>query len=285
MAKMSIYEQLCFSTTRIETEDLQGKHSFGTGFFFNLRINDEEYPLLITNKHVVENSHKGIFKFTKKDANGDPILHDHFTMICTNQFVNSWIFHPDPAVDLCVLPINPLLQQVASRGIELFFAALDTDLIVTQIESKQMDAIEDVIMIGYPNGLWDTKNNMPIVRKGITATPPYIDYEDKKEFLIDAACFPGSSGSPILSCNIGGYRDKFGNINLGTTRITLLGILYGTYQQAITGDIQLQVVPDAYQKISAISNIPINLGCAIKAERILDFIPLINNKMTKKVTK
>ena len=53
-------------------------------------------------------------------------------------------------------------------------------------------------MIGYPIGLIDEYNNKPIVRKGITATTYNIDYNGKKEFLIDIACFPGSSGSPIF---------------------------------------------------------------------------------------
>jgi len=44
-------------------------------------------------------------------------------------------------------------------------------------------------MIGYPSGLWDTKNNLPIVRKGITATTPYFDYNGKREFLVDIAAF------------------------------------------------------------------------------------------------
>lgn len=34
MDKLSIMEQLCFSTTRIETKDANGNGYSGTGFFF-----------------------------------------------------------------------------------------------------------------------------------------------------------------------------------------------------------------------------------------------------------
>ncbi len=44
-------------------------------------------------------------------------------------------------------------------------------------------------MIGYPNGIWDEANNMPIIRRGITATHPNFNYNGKPEFMIDAACF------------------------------------------------------------------------------------------------
>lgn len=35
-------------------------------------------------------------------------------------------------------------------------------------------------------------------RRGITATNINFDYNGKKEFVIDAACFPGSSGFPVF---------------------------------------------------------------------------------------
>lgn len=70
-------------------------------------------------------------------------------------------------------------------------------------------------MIGYPNGLWDSVNNMPIVRRGTMATNISLNHNDKREFVIDAACFPGSSGSPVVLFNKGGYADKKGNLNWG----------------------------------------------------------------------
>ena len=54
MNKLSIYEQLSFRTTRIETEDEKGCIFSGTGFFFNLKVKDGIVPLLVTNKHVVK---------------------------------------------------------------------------------------------------------------------------------------------------------------------------------------------------------------------------------------
>ena len=34
-------------------------------------------------------------------------------------------------------------------------------------------------MVGYPIGLWDEVNNMPLVRKGITSYHPSMDFEGK----------------------------------------------------------------------------------------------------------
>lgn len=50
---LSTIEQLCFSTVRIETSDALGNCYSGTGFFFNLSVDDKIVPLIITNKHVI----------------------------------------------------------------------------------------------------------------------------------------------------------------------------------------------------------------------------------------
>ena len=82
MNKLSIYEQLCFSTTRIETEDEKGCIFSGTGFFFNLKVKDGVVPLLVTNKHVVKGMKKGVFRFTTADENGNPKCTEHFISKC-----------------------------------------------------------------------------------------------------------------------------------------------------------------------------------------------------------
>ena len=278
MDKLSIMEQLCFSTTRIETKDANGKGYSGTGFFFRLEFDGNRIvPLVVTNKHVVRGMTTGMFRLTKADANGNPIHKDHF-QIQIDQFEQSWLFHPDNNVDLCVLPVANILNIAQARGVSLFYRSFDETIIPNKEQLNTLDAVEEILMIGYPNGLWDSVNNMPIVRKGITATDIKFDYEGRKEFLIDAACFPGSSGSPVLICNVGGYRDKQGNLNWGSSRIFLLGILYAGPQLTVTGDIKVVTIPNMQQKALAVSHIPNNLGYIIKAERIMDFVPLIKQK-------
>lgn len=278
MDKLSIMEQLCFSTTRIETKDANGNDYSGTGFFFSYKLNESKIvPLIVTNKHVVRGMTTGMFILTKADANGKPIHKDHF-QIQIDKFEQSWFFHPDNNVDLCVLPVANILNIAQAHGVSLFYRSFDETIIPNKEQLNTLDAVEEILMIGYPNGLWDSVNNMPIVRKGITATDIKFDYDGRKEFLIDAACFPGSSGSPVLICNIGGYRDKQGNLNWGNSRFFLLGILYAGPQLTVTGDIKVVTIPNMQQKALAVSHIPNNLGYIIKAERIMDFVPIITQK-------
>lgn len=155
-----------------------------------------------------------------------------------------------------------------------FFRSLYKSLIPTAEIMQELNAMEELVMIGYPNGIWDNVNNQPILRRGITATHPNKDYLGKKEFMADIACFPGSSGSPVLVFNPNGYQDKNGNIYMGTSRVLLMGVLYAGPQHTATGEIEVVTVPTRQVPMS-ILRIPNNLGMIIKSERILELEELL----------
>ncbi|MDF1612614.1 S1 family peptidase [Stygiobacter electus] len=267
--ELSISEQLAYSTVRIECEYSDGSLGTGTGYFFRFKddkANNRFIPVVITNKHVVKDSKKGKILFTKANANNEPIDTDHFGIFIDN-FEFFWKMHPDSDVDLCSMPIAPFINAAQNQNVKLFYISLDMSLIPNTDQLAELSVLEEIVMIGYPNGIWDSKNNKPIFRKGITATHPNLNYEGKKEFMIDVACFPGSSGSPVFILNEGGYRDKKGNTYMGRSRVFLLGTLYAGPQHIATGEIKIINVPIA-QKPIAISSIPNNLGLVIKSERI-----------------
>ena len=277
---LSTMEKLCFSTVRIETNNSAGNSCSGTGFFFNLTIDGKIVPLIVTNKHVVRGMSKGRFILTERGKDNIPMYKQHFPISIDDGFEKYWIMHPDPLIDICAMPINPIIEMAHKQfNKSFFFIPFDNSLIPSKEQLGEIDIAEDIIMIGYPNGLWDSINNMPIVRRGIMATNITLDHNGKREFVIDAACFPGSSGSPVILFNKGGYTDKQGNLNWGSGRIMLLGILYAGPQLTVTGDIKVVTIPNIQQKALSVSHIPNNLGYIIKADAILDFIPIIKSML------
>jgi hypothetical protein len=190
---MSTSEKITYSIVLIKSQLSNGMMSTGTGFIMNLCFNESTkqcIPVIITNKHVAQNSILTVFEFVKQDANGMPLDREAFVI---NYQAPKWIMYPDNDIDLCCLPIAPLLNQLPS-DIKVFYIPLDTKLIPTEAQLKELTALEEMLMIGYPIGLTDTYNHKPILRKGTTATHVKNDYQGKKDFLIDIACFPGSSG-------------------------------------------------------------------------------------------
>jgi len=63
---------------------------------------------------------------------------------------------------------------------------------------QTLAAIEPIVVLGHPLGLVDEASGTPIARSGITATDPKVPFRGRPEFLVDAPCYPGSSGSPVL---------------------------------------------------------------------------------------
>jgi hypothetical protein len=270
---LSPSEQLAFVTTRIHSETTLGKVSVGTGFFFSFKVSESEHiPIIVTNCHVIEDSGRGIFQLTRADEDGNPMI-GKFENIIIDGFEQLWLRHPNQAVDLCVMPLAPLLREAQKQNKRFFFRNLSEDLLPNQQLLTELTALEEILMIGYPVGIWDSVNNMPVFRRGITATHPNLDYEGREEFLIDAACFPGSSGSPVLLYNLGSYASRQGGTVIGT-RIFLLGVLYAGPQYTVEGEIKVVPIPTQMTPIPT-SKIPINLGVVIKAKKLLDFKPIL----------
>lgn len=261
-----ITEQLTYNTIRIETDK-----AVGTGFFFNFKVEKDStkhIPVIITNKHVVNGATK-IFLYFRKSLNGSPENGNAYIIEIPNSS-NTVIQHPNPNTDLVAIPIGQILQQIHNNNISIYTIGFSENEIPTdEFQKNEFKTFEEIFMIGYPNGLWDKTNNMPIVRKGITATPSYLDYNGKKEFLIDIAAFGGSSGSPIFQYNDSGYIDKRGTARFGSSRLFLLGILYAGPLYTVNGEVIKTIPGMSSEKVK--SEVPMNLGYVIKSSEILEF--------------
>ncbi len=267
----SIKEQLTHTTVRIESEI-----GTGTGFFFNFDFEGKKFPAIITNKHVVRGAKKGNIILKLKDKLGKWDVGKNYLVTIEN-FEDNWIFHPEDDVDLCFYPFGPVIHNMEERGFSPFYISLDESLLPKAEEERELEVLEDIAMVGYPNGIWDSVNNLPIVRTGVTATPFFSNYKGKAEFMIDAACFNGSSGSPVFLLNLGSYFAN-GVTNIGASRIKLLGILYAGPQPHARGEIKMEDIPKI-EKPVAYTPIPNNLGLVIKSRKILDLKKLIESKI------
>jgi hypothetical protein len=232
--------------------------------------------VLVTNRHVVVNAIRGKFWLTKKDASGDAPIYGQHHEFELDGFSSRWFYHK--SLDLAVLPITPYLQQAKEQGHEYFFRHLGVDLMPTKEELADLPAMLDVVLVGYPNGIWDEQNNQPLLRKGITATHPELDYNGKPEFVIDAACFNGSSGSPVFLVELGKTISRSKGMVIGPSRIKFLGVLYAGPIHLATGEVKTVEIG---HKSIAITGIPQNLGYVIAARAMRDFEPILHYVGTK----
>lgn len=272
MPKLSVLEQLMFSTTRITTLCTDGKTYSASGFFYQYELekngDKELIPVIITNRHVTEKAEVLNVFMSRSDDQGNPLYEPPYGMQFHKTDLDKFVIHhPNPNVDLSLIFALPIIESFKAENKKVFYRTIQEKQIPSDEELHSLDAVEEILMVGYPNGMWDQVHNMPLVRRGITATPVYLDFNGQPKFLIDAACYPGSSGSPVFIYNNGTVIDKNGDIHVGTSRLYFLGIQHAVPTQTLTGEVK--VLPTA--SIVAESHIMINLGYIIKSRCVFDF--------------
>ncbi|MCY7342327.1 MAG: serine protease [Pseudonocardia sp.] len=234
----TIMKQLLFNAVYIETQVPDGTSS-GTGFIYNAAIGtDSILPTLVTNKHVIAGASQLKIRLIGAipPSNDRPDLGNPINVLYRSP-ESLWTEHPDPEVDVAAMFLGPTLNDIEKQGRSAFFRMGGRELYPNDALLGDLDAIEDVLFIGYPNGIFDSVNHTPIDRRGVTATPVQLDWSGTPTFLIDALVFPGSSGSPVFFIQQGLVQQD-GNITIGAPpRILLLGIVASVMIQPTTGAI------------------------------------------------
>lgn len=242
MPDITLAERLLYSTVKLTASKGGVAVSTGTGFFMMLAKDGEKIiPAIVTNKHVVSGADKitAICHFADGDKPSGRFVECNIAVA-----PGAYIEHPDAGVDLCAIPIGDILNQAADAGTPIFLQWIDDSLIPSEDDWQYFDAMEEVTMVGCPNGISDEFNNLPIARRGITASPLSRRYNGRDEFLVDMACFPGSSGSPVFIYDRNGYLDRrTNNYNIGKQRIVFVGILFAGPQITNSGQIILGQSP------------------------------------------
>src|SRR5699024_1261013 len=173
--------------------------------------------------------------------------------------------------------MNQVFEEVKSQtGKDVYYIAAEESSIPNEETLNELSALEEIVMVGYPIGLWDQINNYPIFRKGYTSSHPSYDFNEKGIALADIAAFPGSSGSPIYIINEGSYKEKTGGIIIGQNRLIFLGILFAGPTINTNGEIVVVDIP-TQQRIISQTSIMTNLGYYIKSNELREFKNIIND--------
>ena len=264
-ATLPISDQLIRTTARIVCKGGE-KATTGTSFFFrSSRVQGKSIPLLITNRHVVIGSdvaEVSISVVPKEQPSAKPSV----LPVGFPRLQNLVMYHPDPHVDLAAIPLAAGLGVLHAKNLGFANIFVGDETIATDELLADCCAVEDLVMIGYPNGIWDSKNNRPIVRRAISATPIWEDYEGTAKFLIDCACFPGSSGSPVYLMQQGAITRRQG-VTLGGSRVALAGVLHGGFLHLAEGEV-VQSPIATLQSYQAKLSIPNSVGICIKASQV-----------------
>lgn len=169
-------------------------HWTGTGFFLMKKQPDEKYRLfLVTSRHLVEG---------QKDIS--ILLEDsesHLNVVnlqISRDIEKRYSVHENKNVDLAVIGLDggyfsKMKYRISPFEIDL--ASVSTSQYLEEGGSPGSSAF----IIGYPTGVVENESAMPIVRAGCIARMDPSEIERNGVFLVDIPCYPGNSGSPVLT--------------------------------------------------------------------------------------
>ena len=264
----STAEQLYFTTVYLHGVKIGGLQFTATGFFYKVLTEQGDVDFLITNRHVLQDCTTLILKMIKGGSGDKPILGESLS-VTINDFESSpWVGHPNPDVDIAVFPANLYLGPMAQAGSQMFYKTISPKIVLTDDEAENLDAIESIIFVGYPEGIFDAKHHLPLVRRGITASPLSVDFNGIPSFAIDAGVYQGSSGSPVIILDQGWIVDRLGNTSFGN-RFKLVGVISENFQRESMGVVQTETATQ-YAKYKE----AIGLGIAVKAKCIDECVDL-----------
>ena len=244
-------EQVFFSTVRITVlSKTNSGSSIGTGFLFQVPLNDplsRHVILLVSNRHVFGDATNRIaLNFHKRKTDGSGPELGQTVTLANDEFTGIYKGHRDPAVDLACINVSLISQP----GHGIYYKTLFQEMLSDFSEDELLPGTS-VWFVGYPENRFDTVHNLPLLRRGYIASIPTVDYNAKKQFVIDAQVFQGSSGSPVFA-------------ELGS-KFKLLGIVTET----MIRNEQLQAIP---ANVALGVQQVLGLGIVIKAPLIKELI-------------
>lgn len=260
---MTLADEVLYTAVNLHRHRAGARVGSGTGFFWTTTLADNrEATFVITNKHVLAGCDQISAVCHEADAvAGEP--RGTFAPWILDTTPDAVVHHPNPEVDLCALPFGPIQNQALSAGSPLFMKSIRSDSVPNEKQWLDFDSIEEVVMIGCPRGIYDEVNNLPIVRRGITATPLHKRYGGRDEFMVDMACFPGSSGSPVYMMSRGHMDRATGTYMMGSGRFFFLGVLYAG--PLITNEGQVVLSSQPRVEVAAM----MHLGQVIRSSAVL----------------
>lgn len=184
---------------------------FGTGVIVAQKTNSGHKVFLMTNKHVLENDEKELCDYItvgfylKQRLQNRPAVKPIKIMCKENGQKSTRLFyHPTEGVDVAGI----LISDLTRAHTDIAWSVLEDDLLLNKeiMKKEVIEVGEDVLVLGYPAGIFSRNNYLPVGKQGVIASVPYEELTVEiggqmftgKIILVDATLFGGSSGGPVF---------------------------------------------------------------------------------------
>jgi S1-C subfamily serine protease len=191
---LDLASQLMAATVEIEQQLPDGRHMIGAGFLIDDPTPDgRARTVLVTAAHVLNNmpGRQAHIGYRVQGASGS---WRYAPQSLTIRSAGGPLWRRSPDHDVAVMAVVAP-PQFAKAAIPLAWLA-DTPAFT----HSGLNAGDELLVLGYPQGLSANTAGFPILRSGRVASP--IDEPDQSPtFLLDFRVFPGNSGGPVFALN------------------------------------------------------------------------------------
>ncbi|MGB5606937.1 MAG: trypsin-like peptidase domain-containing protein [Gammaproteobacteria bacterium] len=198
-------EQVCFVTLKIEASDpVTDTATAGTGFMVQYPVSeDKSAVLLVTCKHVLFDGagHVTLTFNRRETADSSLSMLGNNLMLGPATCHDVYTGHTDPEIDIAVVDISSI---IGNNPLIYYKTLAESNW--ADFTDEKLIPVQDAFFVGYPTGLYDQFNHLPVASAAKTASHPRVDFNGKPAYLIGAPVSPGCSGSPVFIRQHDGYR-------------------------------------------------------------------------------
>lgn len=167
MRAETLAEQLFFTTCHLKAQS-KAQEWTGTGFMYKVQTDKGPVDFMVTNKHVLQDAEVLEVLFVGADGKGAPLLGQPARFRVPLDRDNNWFGHRDPEVDVAVVPFSGVLQEMRAHGQQPFVVSVGPEICLgSAVPPIETDALESVTFLGYPQGIFDAANFLPVESRDV----------------------------------------------------------------------------------------------------------------------
>lgn len=171
---------------------------YGTGFLYASQYKDTYLPVLVTNRHIIDNlndDNENVIRLKYVCFDTD-IVHLYDIALFDDEDNPNFYCHHDKEIDVAIIPVN--YGELKKMGLEII--THDVSSRTKEMEEIGVSEGDPINVLGFP--MVDLSPNFSesvIARNGSIARIRDLFYGKSKYFLLDCFIFPGNSGGPVIS--------------------------------------------------------------------------------------
>ncbi len=204
------FDRLFLSTVRLKTRSSNNEIVDASAFIYIYPMEEGDFPFLVTTYSAVQRAVIGSMSFFQQ-LDGEFALGKPHVLDIDN-FSKLWYSKDEAAHNVAITPFLPFAKHLDKKGVSIVTQGITEQHLPTSKSYFELSFNQLLYYIGYPMGLWDYKNYLPIVRNAAIASLPMVNYQGNSQLLLNTTVLPGSEGSPLFESR---FNDRSNPLLLG----------------------------------------------------------------------